>query len=202
MITLERLTSLQNPYWQQVTSLYTDTFPEWEREPIKAIETHIADADSFCVVAIENTRVVGAYICDVDRDLKFLLLSYVFVDDKHRGKGIGKRLCAHLKAFQEEHSTDFNWLLLETEDFNLSFYFSLGYRKVAIEYLSPHYDSEKSTPMSLMLAHQEDKVPLTQSTLRQIITSMFIDGYGLSDQSKRLVAQLEKVPENVKLLTE
>ena len=53
-----------------------------------------------------------------------------------------------------------------------------------------------------MLAHQEDKIPLTQSTLRQIITSMFIEGYGLTEQSQRLVAQLEKVPENIKLLTE
>ena len=196
---IQQLTSCTDPNWSAVKALYEKSFPTWEREPCDAIEKNIEQNKSFCVVAFEGGELAGSYICDANQELRFLLLSYVFVDEKHRGKGIGAQLCTHLKQFLAMHQQRFDWLLLETEEHNIEFYRRLGYKKVDIDYLSPHFDSQDSTPMTLMLVGNSEH-QLTQSMLVGIITNIFLHGYGLTKHSERLNVQLKKIPKTIKLL--
>lgn len=206
------LENCEHALWHKVIALYIKSFPEWEREAVADIETNIANGDSFCVVATDkgatdknatgDEQVVGAYICDVNSELKFLLLSYVFVDEKYRGQGIGSKLCDHLKQHQLAHAQVYCWLFLETEPHNKGFYLKLGYSQVDIDYLSPHFDSDESTPMSLMVSGTAPLAAITQAQMRAIITNFFTHGYGLSEDSERLRVQLDKVPEQIQLVNQ
>ncbi|WP_456380954.1 GNAT family N-acetyltransferase [Hydrogenimonas sp.] len=184
-------------YLEAAERIYDASFPAWEKEPISRIRERIASGRYRCVVYVEGERVLGFYLLDIDRELRFTLFSFLAVDRAWRGRGIGTTLCrAAIEDFR--HDPESLWLMIEAEDRQAIFYGRLGFRKILLDYRVPRFDDEGSVPMHLMAVEKD--VPLDADRLRRIVREIFVRGYGLSPDDPRIREQLERIPERIELI--
>ena len=66
----------------------------------------------------------------------------------------------------------------------------LGFKSLAIDYRSPAFNSQQSIAMSLMLLQEKS---INKEELIPIVKDIFIRGYGLKEDDKRLDNQLQRI---------
>lgn len=121
----------------QVMSLYRqgypDSFDEYDLETIEAAfkKIEMGDPDHGCYLAIRRGRLAGAVqFCKWPGPQDLYLLSYLFVRESMRGRGIGRMLCGTVEEFHTEKAR----ILFTTHagilpDYDLSYGFlkAIGY---------------------------------------------------------------------------
>lgn len=84
----------------------------------------------------ENGKIIGGIVAEGLGDT--LEVAFLYVDDQHRGKGLGRRLLAHVEELARQNG--FRRILLNTYSFQApEFYKKLGYTEMLK--LSPVFDS-------------------------------------------------------------
>lgn len=185
---IKQLAQAKGLFWQQAIDLYCEVFPQWEREPVAEIAQAIDSGQSRCIILCNEDRVIGMSLTELYPRLSFALLGYLFIAPEHQGQGLGKRLCTELFDFFESRS-DLKWLLVEAEAGPERFYENLGFHRLDVDYLSPHYDDMLSTPMALMLRTKPNHSQLSKQQLCDIVEHIFSESYYLTDDDPRLEQQ-------------
>lgn len=181
--------------WSDCIRIYEEAFPEWEREPERVLVKRVRQGRYKMYAGMFEGHAVGFYILDIEEEGQvYALFSYIAVDRRERGKGFGTELTRHaFKLFSESHGR--RWMLIEAEQRQAELYGRLGFLKIDMDYLVPHYDSTRSEPMSLLA------VPFDRSArsiegpeLRQIVERIYLSGYKLDADDPRLEEQLAFIP--------
>lgn len=189
---IKQLKQAIGPLWQSAMSIYCQVFPDWEREPVEALQHAVDDASSRCVVLYEGDCVYAVSLTELYPQHEFALLGYLFIAPERQGQGLGKQLCNELFAFFQQQQ-DLTWLLVEAETGPEAFYHKLGFSRFNIDYLSPHYDDMGSTPMALMsLSKAPNSLPSPQQ-LWDLVEHIFVQSYYLSSTDPRLNHQRDNI---------
>jgi len=181
-------------HWHETISIYNESFPEWEKEPVDIIKKRVDHKKYKMTSYIENNEVKGFYILDINKKNNFLLFTFLAVDKKYRGKGIGSLLCKNaIESFKKFENI--NWLFIEAEDRQAKLYIKLGFLKIKIDYFIPKYDSYKSIPMHLLVIQKNNL--LTKNDLEFIIKRIFTYGYRLKEEDKRIYNVIHNLPKKI-----
>ncbi|NKF49849.1 GNAT family N-acetyltransferase [Shewanella sp. WXL01] len=186
------LTQAQGPLWDQSMAIYCEVFPQWEREPIDEMAAAVNAGSSRCIVAVIDGKAVGMTLTELYPQMNFALLGYLFISPNHQGQGLGKQLCQELFDYFAKRD-EYHWLLVEAEAGPEKFYQRLGFIRFNIEFLSPHYDDDQSTPMALMYHAESSLVKPTPEKLTKMVGHIFRQSYYLSDDDPRLIKQLAHI---------
>lgn len=126
-------------HFEVIISTFLDNFPPEERIffDIDSLHKYISDLIvEIQIIESENDEFVGCYILEhlECKDNAILnLLSYIWIDKKYQGKGLGSKIMNKLKS-------DLPNLYLECNDKNVGFYKKLGFEKAINNYLVPNLD--------------------------------------------------------------
>lgn len=194
-------------FLEKIQSIYCNSFPEWEREDFSKIKESLTNKKSNILGILKNKRVIGFSIIEFYSPLKFQFLAYLAVEEIERGKGYGTQICSFMvKKFLKENicTGSLSYFILEAEKEQSLFYKKFGFKKIGIEYLVPCYDGSGTVPMNLMILFALEKKYWPQfikgKEIYSIIRSILINGYFLSETDIRLVNQLNKINEKIKIL--
>ncbi|MDA0757321.1 MAG: GNAT family N-acetyltransferase [Bacteroidetes bacterium] len=126
-----KIRPLENKDIDQVVKLWINSFSDRYDQAIN--HNHISDTKSTTLVSVENKTVTGVASLYVIEKLtrKLGLIEDVAVNEKFRGKGIGKRLVRKLIEIAAAKNCD-KTVLNSSED-NLEFYNKLGFDKNEIQ---------------------------------------------------------------------
>ena len=126
-----KIRPLENKDIDQVVKLWINSFSDRHDQAIN--HNHISDTKSTTLVSVENKTVTGVASLYVIEKLtrKLGLIEDVAVNEKFRGKGIGKRLVRKLIEIAAAKNCD-KTVLNSSED-NLEFYNKLGFDKNEIQ---------------------------------------------------------------------
>ncbi|WOT05989.1 GNAT family N-acetyltransferase [Shewanella youngdeokensis] len=188
----KQITHAVGPLWEQAMSLYCDVFPQWEREPIAAIEQAVNSGESRCILLCKDEQVLGMSLTEIYPTLSFAMLGYLFIAPDYQGQGLGKRLCHELFDFFGAHYS-LKWLLVEAESGPEAFYQKLGFTKFNVEYLSPHYDDADSSPMALMYRSKPNQGKPSAIELSNIVEHIFTQSYYLPLDDPRHAQQRQRI---------
>jgi GNAT superfamily N-acetyltransferase len=100
---------------KKAVKTYTTRYSQPKKELVEMFER-----TPIFFVAIENSKIVG-----IVRGVKGRLVN-LFVDGKHHGKGIGKKL---LNKFEEKAISEKNTINVKASIFAIQFYQKMGYKK-------------------------------------------------------------------------
>ncbi|WP_394200431.1 GNAT family N-acetyltransferase [Shewanella waksmanii] len=189
---IKQLQQAAGPLWDSAMAIYCEVFPKWEREPIEALQLSVDNGHSRCVVVCDGDTTLGMSLTELYPQQQFAMLGYLFIAPCKQGSGLGKLLCDELFAFFDQQQ-DYQCLLVEAEAGPERFYKKLGFISFNIEYLSPHYDDNESTPMALMY-HLKPKQSLpTKQQLWDIVSHIFTSSYYLKTDDPRLIKQRQRI---------
>lgn len=176
--------------WDETIKIYTDSFPEWEREDPDHILKNIQSGVYKMMAYLEGGEVVGFYILDVNALLNYTLFSFLAIKESKRGLGIGSKLC--LDAIDYFHTKiESDWLLIEAEERQAKLYERLGFSRLSLDYRVPAFNSDESVSMNLMLLNESPA--LNSNSLKEIVKDMFCRGYSLDKGDERIVEQLKRI---------
>lgn len=181
--------------WRDCIRIYEEAFPEWEREPERVLVKRVMQGRYKMYAGMFGGRAVGFYILDIEEEGQvYTLFSYIAVDKRERGKGFGTELTRHaFKVFSQLRAR--RWMLIEAEERQAELYGRLGFLKIDMDYLVPHYDSARSEPMSLMgVPFDRSALSIEGPELRQIVERIYLSGYKLDANDPRLEEQLAYIP--------
>lgn len=182
--------SLHLEYWDESIKIYNDSFPEWEREDTQNILENIKNSSYKMFSYLEESKVIGFYILDINTQLDYALLSFLAIKESRRGEGLGSKLCLNAIDYFKK-SIDAEWFLIEAQKRQAKLYEKLGFSKLSLEYGVPEFNSSKSVPMSLMLIQKEKQ--LDRESLKDIVADIFHRGYSLHKDDIRVKEQLQRV---------
>jgi ribosomal protein S18 acetylase RimI-like enzyme len=194
---LRALSRPQGADWQAFAALYSQTFPEWEREPLEQISARLGDGRYRAAGLWEGRALLGLHLRDDVSTPAYSVLTFVAVTDGHRGGGLGQRLVADAVAAHAARRPH-RPLFVEAEATPQRLYRRAGFLPLALEYRVPHYrDAERTQAMALLVRMPAAETSLDGEYLRAVIEHQFIDGYRVAADDARLRMQLARVPKRV-----
>lgn len=177
-------------FFEPSMQIYRDSFEQEEREDEESIKQNIERGVYKMLSYISHDEVIGFYILDINQQFDYVLFSFLAIKKSWQKRGLGTKLSLHaINYFQL--SLQENFLLTEAKERQAKLYKKLEFSTIKLEYLAPLFDSDKSIAMNLMLI--EKKKRLNSLILKNIIKDMFYRGYGLEENDKRVLEQLNKV---------
>ena len=186
--------------WDAINAIYRASFGDNQREDEATLAERVITGRYQLTVSQIDTQVVGFSLLDIVPEPSYAVLTYMAVAQTQRGKGIGGALCsAVVSEFQCSVATP--WLLVEAERRQAAFYRNYGFQAFALDYRAPRFRSDTSIAMSLMAVPGEaKKTAASQLELCDIIHHIFVDGYVLSEDDPRLLAQLAAITDPTPLI--
>ncbi|WP_028772301.1 GNAT family N-acetyltransferase [Shewanella waksmanii] len=189
---IKQLHHAAGPLWDSAMSIYCEVFPQWEREPIEELKQAVDTGKSRCIVIHAGEQALGMSLTELYPQHRFAMLGYLFIAPAMQGQRLGKQLCDELFEFFDP-STEYSWLLVEAEAGPEKFYQKLGFSTFNIDYLSPHYDDQASTPMALMYHCKSQQALPTLQQLWQVVAHIFTSSYYLDSTDARFVEQRQRI---------
>jgi ribosomal protein S18 acetylase RimI-like enzyme len=185
-----------------VSRIFEAGFPPSEREPADLLLAGIAAGRLRCRLALLDDRPVGLSVFTELRGVRAVYLEYLVIDEHHRGRGIGSRLLRDLCEQSRAAAGPPDGVVLEVEPAGeavgaerdhrtrrIRFYERGGATVVdcAPRYRVPNLAEPGLVWFSLMwLTLSEAGPQLRGERLRDVVTAMMTQGYGL-DQDGQLV---------------
>lgn len=197
IIALERASGA---YWEETLRIYREAFPTWEREAEHIIAERITQERYKLRVGIENDKVAGFYLLDLNTDPRYVMFSFLAVDTQHQGQGWGTLFCRDAITYFKTFG-DFPWLFVEAQESKAIFYGRFGFFKLVLDYQVPRFDGPGSLPMQLMVfPKNEPPTNFPRAELARILRSLFEQGYQLNGDDQRIPEQLARLKKKVKLI--
>lgn len=193
MLLIERRNSLDTSFVEQFRAIYHDSFPPSERLEFEVLIRTIALRERSFFGAWLDDELVGFAILLPLTGMDVVLLEYIAVNKKHRGRGIGSQILKRIvHALKEE---DIQGMILEVESDEygddaeqklrsrrIEFYKRNGAEVIecARAYCAPDLSRKGVvTPMKLMWLPIKDKAtPPRGVLLKNCIRAIFMQSYG------------------------
>lgn len=187
-------------YWRAFTELYHQAFAAAEREPDEVLAARTGSGRYRLRVSLDpEGTVTGCYVVDVVPEEGYALLCYVAVKPPWRKAGVGRRLCLDAVAWFRE-AVPAPWLLVEALPRAARLYRRCGFARLAMDYRVPYINAEGTQAMQLLvLPPGRGSTVMDGEQLARIIRHLFVDGYLVSADDARLRAQLERVPDQMRI---
>ncbi len=161
-------------------------------------------------IAQRDAQVIAFAIVHASSTHSIALLEYLAVHHSLRGLGLGRRLLQHIfPVLLEAHRS----VLIEVESDQAAapepsllsrrkqFYQRFGAHQIAgLCYRMPQVSSGTPPPMDLLLYPAAPKQTLSRSTLRDWLTSLYVEVYSQSSADPRLTTMLASLPEEIPLV--
>lgn len=183
-VVLERLVDLDNAEdMGRFRQIYEDNFPDYDRKPMQlfydwrdVLRIYIARHDGQCI---------GFAVTCLFDNCPAAFMSYLAIDRRHQGKGIGSRLLSHvLSRLADDTSAEALIWEVEPEESQedhpsnrrIQFYERHGAKVIAEiqNYQMPAATDHPPIPMRLMWANLGGRTPvLTHSHIRHWIEGLF-----------------------------
>jgi len=176
-------------YWDATMKIYGDSFDEWEREADETILKRLQTKEYEAFIYTIDSKVVAFAILDVNEALHYALFSFLAVLQSKRGLAIGSKLCLYVIDYVKTHLRA-QWLFIEAEERQALLYERLGFKRVALDYRVPKFNSQESVPMTLMLITQ---ISLNADIFSEIIKDIFHRGYSLEANDIRIKQQIQRI---------
>ncbi|MGW7682841.1 GNAT family N-acetyltransferase [Kribbella sp. NPDC054772] len=182
--------------------IYVDAFPVRQRERFASLLESIRDGEVLGWVQVENGAPIGIAVVLPLESLAWDFLEYFAIDGSIRSKGHGSALWAAMNQRPEIRR-----LIFEVEDpadahdteertireRRIAFYRRVGAELVeGVEYVVPDVQGTGDERLLLMW-HDPDRVGLDRQTLAEVVTALYVEGYGLSPDHKLLSAALQSL---------
>jgi len=180
-------------------SLYRDAFEAWEREPEAVLAERVsAGRYVLCLARDAKGAPVGFYILEVNRDVDYVMFTYVGVSGAARGKGYGAVLVRDaVRRFREEIRAE--WMLIEAGDRQAVFYGRLGFKRLDLIYHAPRFEEEGAAPMHLLsMSADHDSDIIDGPRLAEMVRHNFVHGYRLDPADQRVRRQLALIGQRVR----
>jgi N-acetylglutamate synthase-like GNAT family acetyltransferase len=172
----------------QTLKLYKEIFPPSEQENEEKIIQNIS-TQRYKMFAYKQDIVDGFYMLDTNQDINYMVLTFLGVREEFWHQGIGTQLLKHSIDIFQKSSIDF--FFIEADEAPSKIYLKHGFDYIDIEYRIPCYDSKKTKKTNLMVMIKNKK--LTNKKLKEVIKDMFIYGYMLEKDDKRLSSLLSSL---------
>ncbi|MBA1148857.1 GNAT family N-acetyltransferase [Ectothiorhodospiraceae bacterium WFHF3C12] len=197
---METLTGPDSPHWAPFLALYHQAFPAVEREPDELVAARTEAGRYRLRVSLDGAgAVTGCYVVDRVPEKGYVLLCYVAVQPRWRRSGVGRQLCADaVEWFNEEAPAPL--LLVEAKPRAARLYRRSGFARLKLDYRVPHIDAPGVEPMELLaLPAADGTAAIDADSLARIIRHLFVDGYLVPVDDKRLQSQLARIPAQTRI---
>lgn len=192
-----------HPFFDEAMRIYEASFPDNERQPIHKIRSRILSGRSSLYVAVMNDTVTSMCLLWDIVGSGFILLDYLAVHEKYRGRHMGSDFFQFLLHAVESTG---KYLLIEAEDpeygnnpderiKRINFYLLNGaYLLSNVPYILPALDGTVPTKMNLLIAPEYKERILTGTEVAMIITRLYTEVYEKSIDDEELLSLLNLVP--------
>jgi len=210
-IDIKQIHDFENEIEQQISQIYTTSFPPSEKMKFSEIVATVIRGDRFLFIAEEKDRVLGFALVKPLSIVGVFLLEYMAVAENSRSKGIGTVLLQHVVRILRSNNESAKGILLEVEPIDgnnaeemllrerrIRFYHQNGAYIIrqAFAYHMPDLSGEGKLNMHLMW------IPLSEvyriisiDSLKEYITSIYTDIYNRSPNDPLLMSILENIME-------
>jgi len=194
---IQKVPNTSSPFYAGAIEIYSNSFPEWEKEPTEEIAEKINNKEYILLSIGNNSNIFGMVILEVNVSEKYMLLSYIAVREDVRCLGIGTSILQTIKeiftSLYKEGSMEY--LFIEAENRQARLYGRIGALKLDCEYLTPSY-SENDTdeyPMNLMVFTPANIRAIKNNRLSKILLDIYILSYQLEKDSDFVQKQLKNL---------
>jgi len=185
--------------WRGFMSLYREAFQAWEREPEDVLAARVrAGRYLLCLGRDHTGSAVGFYILEVNRDVDYVMFTYVGVAQSARGRGLGTALVRDaVRRFRDEIGAE--WMLIEAGDRQAQFYGRLGFKRLDLDYHAPRFEEEGAAPMHLLSMAANDQAEFIDgSRLAEMVRHNFVHGYRVAEDDPRVRRQIAEIGPRVR----
>ncbi len=171
---------------EEVFKIYETSFPANERQTLETLKIRLKENKEVLFAAKINDVVVGiGFLFDL-LGSDFLLLDYLAVKERHRGKQIGEKLFEHLKVFAKLHKKH---LLMEVDDPEFGEDKKQRHKRVAfykkngalilkgVKYILPALDGTNPTEQILMIVPGNSKSEFSGKVIKDLVKRLYSDLY-------------------------
>lgn len=184
------LSDTSSPEFKAAMDIYTEAFPENERQTLEKVEYRVRHKKYSLIVVKRDNVIVGFSLFYPFRDMDFVLGDYMAVRKDYRNLGIGSKLFRKAyELFKMDNPGGF--LLAEVEDptcgsiaerhirlRRVRLYERLGARVILnFEYLLPPISGQYPTKMLLMVYAEDNRVSISAEVLRNILIAIYREVY-------------------------
>ena len=206
---VHRVRSAGEPAFDGLSRVYTQALPASERKSMDALRAMIERPEYLFLVVEQADAVVGFAIAIALAGCDAALLEYMAVDEKQRGRGIGRLLFRAITGWPEAHD---RFLLMEVDSGRVvcedaldrarrkSFYRRLGCREIdGLGYVMPRVSAEEPPQMEMLVYRRDLPERVEKTRVRGWLDACYAQVYGQAVPDERIDAMLAELPDAVRL---
>jgi len=189
-----------------VQAIYEEAFPAWERMPFDNLIRRNNDQSRLQLAMIQGEGVLGLAVASRLRAVPWTFLEYFAVSRAWRNQGLGGVLWdAMIRRLGKQAFP----MVLEVEppeeepprspgrtirERRIEFYRRRGANRLDVpNYRVPHQSDEGTDKLALLAVPLEGARAPTNGGLRDLVRSLYVEGYGLPDDHTLLVGALDQL---------
>ena len=193
----------------EVFEIYESSFPANERQTLEKLKIRLKEDKEVLFAAKINDEVVGiGFLFDL-LGSDFLLLDYLAVKERNRGKQIGEKLFGFLKDYANQ---DHKHLLMEVDDPEFGNDKKQRHKRVAfyqkngalvlegVKYIWPALDGTNPTEQILMVVPGNSKSEFSGEEIKDLVKRLYAELYGISREDTYLAKIITSITEKVGVL--
>lgn len=193
-------------YFDSAIKIYFNSFPPNERHSKKVIEERLNSGKSRLFVGLIQGEVVLMSLLFNLPDSTFILLDYMAVSSKFRGKNIGSKFISYLSHMFKETN---KYLIMEVENpvygdnkneriKRIEFYKKNGAKLLTgVQYVLPPLDGKTTTEMSLMILPEYRNGKIGGAEVRELIIKIYKYVYNREYDDALLNSFINKISETI-----
>ena len=198
------LTNTNHTKFREVVSIYEDSFPANERQPLEIFEERVSAGKTELIVAEQNDQVMGFVVIWDFNSMANGFIDYLAVSSKFRSKGIGRQL---LKFVCQKARSSGKDLIIETEypgegenmaerERRLQFYLNNGaFILGQVPYILPSLNNTSNTKMLLLVIPAENRQAYPGTEIKKLIKLIYSEVYQKPADDKLMLSFINQIPE-------
>jgi GNAT superfamily N-acetyltransferase len=190
--------------------VYAAALPAGERKSADALRRMIERPEYLFLAVADADVVVGFAIAIALSDCDAVLLEYMAVEEKHRGRGIGRLLFRAIAGWPEARE---RFLLIEVDSDRFpspdavdrarrkQFYRRLGCRQIeGLTWLMPPVSTAEPPLMDMLAYRHELADSVERQQVRAWLAACYGQVYGVPGSDGRIGTMLNELPETIRLI--
>jgi GNAT superfamily N-acetyltransferase len=204
---VHRVRSAGEPAFDGLLQIYKGALPASERKSVDALRQMIERPEYLFLTVDDSDAVVGFAIAIALAGCDAALLEYMAVDEKRRGRGIGKLLFRAIAGWPAVHQRT---LLIEVESSEAASpeaenrerrnqsYRRLGCRQIeGLTYVMPRVSAEAPPAMDMLVYRPELPADIEKPRLRAWLEACYAHVYQQQLPDARIEAMLQGLPDRI-----
>ena len=207
---VHRVRSAGEPAFDGLLRIYTAAHAANSRKSIDTLRKMIERPEYLFLAVEDSDIVVGFAIAIAFAGSGAALLEYIAVDERRRGRGIGRLLFSAIAGWPEVRE---RFLLIEVDSLRdpatdptdharrEAFYRRLGCRQIeGLAYTMPPVSNALPPAMDMLVYRNPLPGSIENSQLRRWLQACYEEVYGVAKNDPRIDAMVQQLPETIRLV--